>query len=445
MLKEFENFVEENSLFNHNHKLLVAVSGGADSVALVDILSKNKYEFSIAHFNFRLRGIDSEMDEIFVKNLAKKYNVQFFVENADTIQYAKDRKISVEMAARKLRYDWFNSIIATNNLNFIATAHHSDDNVETILLNLAKKTGLRGLCGIPIKNNNVVRPLLFASKKQIMEYCNQNNLLFRTDHTNFETVYERNKIRHLVIPQFKQVSTVFEQNVVETANILKKYSQLIDNQIVKFKNKCSVQNSNSIEIDVQKAREFEPIDLYFYEFLKDFGFNNDHIKNLILSLNKPGNIFYSKTHKIIVERNKVFITPIIVADKQIIVINKHQLLNNLSLNKNILNCKIVNVEDLKIEKSPNFAYFDIDKIQFPIIFRHWQDGDYFYPFGFAKKKKLSNFFVDKKIGGYEKMNIWLMLSVNKIAWIVGYRSDDRFKIDDSTQNVLVLILSENSN
>lgn len=438
MLKEFENFVLENYLFAHTDKLLVAVSGGADSVALVDILSKNNYNFAIAHFNFRLRGADSEMDEIFVKNLAKKYNVQFFVERTDTLQYAKDRKISVEMAARKLRYDWFNSIIATNNLNFIVTAHHSDDNVETILLNLAKKSGLRGLCGIPVKNNNVVRPLLFASKKLIMDYCNQNNLTYRTDHTNFETIYERNKIRHLVIPQFKQVSNAFEQNVIETAKILKKYQQLVDNMLFKFINYCTAQNSNSIEIDIQKSMEYEPIELFYYEFLKNFGFNSDNVNNLLSSLNKPGNIFYSKTHKIFVERNKIIVTPIIIADKQIIVVNKYELLNNIVLNTNKLTSEIVSFEDIKIDKNSNIAYFDIDKLQFPIIFRHWQNGDYFYPFGLGRKKKISNFFVDKKIGSYQKINTWLMLSGNKIAWIVGHRTDERFKIDEKTKQVLVL-------
>ena len=443
MQKEFIKNIEEKNLTNKNEKILIAVSGGADSVVLLDLFVKSKFDVAIAHCNFKLRKNDSNLDEDFVKNLSKKYNIPFFIKICDAKDYSEKNKISIEMAARKLRYDWFEQIAKDNYFDKIATAHHSNDSVETILLNLSRKTGIRGLIGIPEKNKRLIRPLLFVSKKQIIEYCNKNKLKFRTDKTNFETKFQRNKIRHLIIPEFEKINPAFSSNVLKTAENLKLYQQFFDIHFEKFKNECVEIKNNIIKINIEKLSDFEPKKLFLYEYIRIYNFNNAQTDSILQILNnQSGKIFYSDKYRLIKERNYLIIN--IITEQKITeyFIEKNResiVINTTATDKLELNCSFLEIEKIKLVKNKNVAFFDNDKLVFPLKIRKWQAGDFFKPYGMkGKKKKLSNFFKDNKLTQIEKENIWIIESAGRIIWIVGYRTAEDFKIDKQTSKVFIV-------
>ena len=443
MQKDFIKNIEEKNLTNKNEKILIAVSGGADSVVLLDLFVKSKFDVAIAHCNFKLRKNDSNLDENFVKNLSEKYNIPFFIKICDAKAFSEKNKISIEMAARKLRYDWFEQIAKKNFFDKIATAHHSGDSVETILMNLSRKTGIRGLIGIPEKNNRIIRPLLFASKSQIIEYCDKNKLEFRTDKTNFETIFQRNKIRHLIIPEFEKINPAFSLNVIQSAENLRLYKDFFDIHFKKFKNKCVIIQNNIVKIEIEKFKSFEPKKLFLYEFLRNYNFNDSQVEMIIDMLdNQSGKMFYTDEYRLVKERNYLIINKKNKQENSEYFIKKNS--EKISINVDLadelkLQCSFIEVENLKLTNNRNFAFFDADKLDFPLKIRKWQAGDFFRPYGMkGRKKKLSNFFKDNKLTQVEKENIWIIESNGKIIWIVGFRTDDNFKITKQTTKIYIL-------
>lgn len=441
MLKKFLNFISEKQLANTNDKILLAVSGGADSVAMLDLFSKSDFNISIVHCNFLLRDKNSNEDQKFVAKLADIYKVELFSKNCQTIQYSEQKKISIEMAARELRYNWFYELAAKHKFTKIATAHHQNDSVETILLNLSKKSGIKGLTGIPAINNNVIRPLLFANKKQILGYCTKNNLIFRTDESNFDNNYQRNKIRNNIIPEFEKISPAFVENVIQTAKYLQQYIDFFKSKLKNFKDRCVLYNDYSVSINTKKIIEFEPIELFLYEFLKEYGFNSSQVSNIISSINSVGKQFYANQNRIIINRNELIITNLYTEDKEksyfINYSDQNIIINNKQVDAMELNMKIINRSETKISKSTNIAMFDFDKLKFPLLIRKWKEGDYFFPLGMNNKKKISDFFTDKKFSLIDKENTWLLTSNNQIIWVISHRIDNRFKITENTQKIII--------
>lgn len=439
MIKKFEKYYQKNELFAKTDNILLTVSGGRDSVAMVHLFYQAKLNFGIAHCNFKLRGKDSDNDEKFVFDLANKLKVPFYATSFDTKTYAKTNKLSTQMAARELRYRWFAEIKEKNNFQYIATAHHKNDVAETLLINLAKGTGLSGLHGIKNKVGDIIRPLLCFNRGVIDAFIEENKLPFREDKSNEETKYVRNKVRHKIIPELEKINPSFIETIFNETQHFGELEQLLEIKINEDKKKCFALKAENIEIDISKLIQLKPLKTYLFYFLKPYGFNADDIIDVMKSLDKQsGKKFSSKTHQIIKDRNKLIITTNQQQKITEFVIEKLEDFKKLPIS---MEAKMVVKKEIKtIKKDKNFAYLNADKINFPLTLRKWKKGDKFKPFGMRGVKKLSDFFIDEKLSLLEKGNVWLLTSNNKIIWVVGHRIDDDFKLTEKTQHVLQLQL-----
>lgn len=437
MLKKFEKYYQKNELFAKTDQILLTVSGGRDSVAMVNLFHQTKLNFGIAHCNFKLRGKEADKDEKFVKDLAKKLNVPFYTVLFNTHEFADENKISTQMAARELRYSWFEEIRTKNNYQFIATAHHKNDVAETLLINLTKGTGLSGLHGIAVKNGKIIRPLLCFNRNEINEFVESNKIKFREDKSNAETNYVRNKIRHNIIPELEKINPSFIETIFKETQQFEELEQLLETKVNEDKKKCFLVQHGNIEADIPKLIQLNPLKTYLFYFLKPYGFNADEVIDVINSLKRQsGKKFLSSTHQLIKDRNKLIISTLQKEEKKEFSIEKLQDFSQLPFQ---LKAEILLKKKLKlIKKEKNYAYLDADKIKFPFTIRKWKTGDKFKPFGMKGVKKLSDFFIDEKFSLLEKENIWLLLSNNKIVWVVGHRMDDDFKLTEKTQQILQL-------
>ena len=418
-------------------RLLVAVSGGPDSVVLLDALHREGFFVVIAHCNFHLRGDASNEDAEFVKSLAAKYQVPYCLIDFDTEKVAEERKISIEMAARDLRYEWFEQMAAEHNCDLIAVAHNADDTVETFFLNLTRGSGLQGLSGMAQLRGKIVRPLLKVSRKQIMEYIAEYNLQYRIDATNLETIYTRNKIRHNLIPQFEEINPSFLNTmannmrfIASAQSIVEAYAAEAYKKVVKIENECVI-------FDLKALKQCQGIDTLLFIWLTPYGFSSDVIMQLYHSLfdNLSGKQFISATHRIVLERESIELELIQSRDAIHSVLIEQE---DTSLESPIhLEINEVDIADFKLIKSANVACLDAAKLQYPLILRRWQQGDWFIPFGMKGRKKLSDFFVDKKFSTNEKEQLWLLTSGDDIVWVVGHRVDARYAVTDKTQRVKI--------
>ncbi len=434
MLNNFIKYISDNNLFSKQDKIILTVSGGADSITMLDLFSKANFSFAIAHCNFNLRGNDSVKDAEFVEALSKKHNAPFYTISFDTINYSKENGISIEMAARELRYNWFEKIRIKDKYNFIATAHHKDDLIETLFINLSRGCGISGLTGFKNKSNFIIRPMLFANKNDIDLYVKQNKLDYKHDYTNDDTEIIRNNFRHKIIPLFEKINPNFKNSILKSINNFNDIEKIYFKSINTEKNNIITANKNIIKIDIKKLLNLEASKTYLYEFLKEYNFNSSNVDDIYASLtSQSGKIFYSKTH-------------ILNKDRDFLIINKIESKNN---NINIISADIKSISKpikLKFESknnkvdfkttNNNIAYLDKDKLKFPLRLRLWENGDYFYPLGMNKKKKMSDFLIDNKISLIEKENIYVLTSDENIIWIVGHRIDNRFKITDETKDII---------
>lgn len=439
MIKKFEKYLLKNELFAKTDKILLTVSGGRDSVAMVYLFKAAKLNFGIAHCNFKLRGKEADKDEKFVKELADKIEVPFYATSFNTKEFANEHKISTQMAARELRYRWFEEIRTQNHFNYIATAHHKNDVAETLLINLTKGTGISGLHGISSKNGKIVRPLLCFNRIEINDFVESNKIKYREDKSNEETKYVRNKIRHNVIPELEKINPSFIETIFNETQQFAELEQLLETKINEDKKKCFSVNNENIAIDIVKLIHLKPLKTYLFYFLKPYGFNADDVVDVMKSLEKQsGKKFLSKTHQIIKDRNQLIISILRDTENEVFEIN---VIKDFRLLPFTLDAKMVSKETLKpIKKDKIYAYLDADKIKFPLTIRKWQQGDKFKPFGMNGVKKISDFFVDEKLSLLEKENTWLLTLNNKIIWVIGHRIDDDFKLTEKTQQVLQLQL-----
>ncbi len=438
MKERFIQFIKNQQLFEPDTEILLTVSGGIDSVFMLHLFYECNFDFSIAHCNFKLRGDESDKDEQFVKQLAERYACAFYIKSFDTETYAEENNLSIQMAARELRYDWFEEIREKNNYDYIAIAHNLDDLIETFFINLIRGTGLKGLTGIKSKTNKIIRPILFAQRNEIIEYCSKKNISYREDSSNISTKYLRNKIRHEVIPLFKEINpSITEtiiQNTIRFAHAEKIYSDTI-NQIKKI---FVFKDADDYYINIQKLLEKGELKkTILFEILTEFNFSNKIIDDIVLSLDgTSGKKFFSSTHRLLRDREFLIVSPIKDKKENLYYIDEgsKEIKHPIHLKFSVVD----NNDSFEITKDKLIAYIDYDKVEFPLLLRKWHKGDYFQPFGLPHFKKLSDFFVDNKFSINEKENTWILASGEKIIWVIGYRIDDRFKIISNTKKILII-------
>lgn len=420
-------------------KLLLAVSGGVDSVALCELSRQAGLSFGIAHCNFGLRGDESDRDEKFVKSLGEKYGVAVFIKRFATAAYAQEQKLSVQEAARNLRYDWFEQLRKEQGFDFVLLAHHADDNVETLLLNFFRGTGLEGLTGMPEEKQGTrcLRPMLALRRREIEAFAKERGLTWVEDSSNASSKYTRNFLRNEIIPQLRNTFPQVEETLLRNAGRMKQTAALYKPLVADLKKKICEVRGQEVHIPVLKLLQYKHTSLV-YEIIKDFGFGETAVAEVLkLTEAESGRYVANESFRIIRHRRWLVVAPFRTT-AGIHVINREDSL--LHFDKHRLKLKFTAREKTTLDPSPQVAQLNAKEIRFPLVLRKWKAGDYFYPLGMQKKKKLARFFIDQKLSKTEKENLWVLESHKRIVWVVGMRIDDRFKLTDQTKDVLVLEL-----
>lgn len=425
-----------------------------DSVVLCDLCKKSGFDFIIAHCNFQLRGEESNRDEQFVRELGKKYDAEVLVRRFSTEEYAKQKKVSIQVAARELRYNWFNELLNPGSplpaCDYLLTAHHLDDNIETVLMNFFKGTGISGLRGILPKHEKIIRPLLFAKKEELAFFAKENKLDWVEDSSNLSDRYSRNYLRHHVIPLIQKIFQEAEDNLAANIQRFSEIEELYAQAIAVHKKKLIERKGNELHIPVLKLKKSAPLHTIIYEIVKEFGFHSAQVNEVVELLDsESGRYVASSSHRVIKNRNWLIIAPVASTDAETILIEENTKLIEFAPDghrKSSLQFDYITVRDFKPGSYPlpaanAIATLDIKQIRFPLILRKWKKGDYFYPLGMKKKKKLARFFIDQKLSMTDKEKVWVLEANKKIIWVVGYRIDERFKVTDATKNILKIYLT----
>lgn len=450
LYQEFIKNIQAQDLFEKKDFLLLAVSGGKDSVALCELCFQAGFNFEIAHCNFKLRGEESDRDENFVRELSKQYGVDVCVKEFETEKYAQENKISIQVAARELRYAWFNDLLisargeaATDNLRncYLLTAHHADDNIETLLMNFFKGTGIKGLQGILPKQGKIIRPLLFAKREDIERFIKDNHLKFVEDSSNNSDKYTRNYFRHQLIPAVEKNFPQAKENLINNIERFREIDMLYQQSLQYHKKNLLEYKGNEIHIPVLKLSKSKPVKTIIYEVIKDFGFTAHQTPEVMHLLGSDsGKYISSSTHKILKNRSWLIIAPLDTAESNHILIEKND--TKIDFKEGVLQLKASFNSEKRPVNSEGIALLDLKNIAFPLLLRRWKEGDYFYPLGMQKKKKLSRFFIDRKIPLTQKEKIWVIESNKKIIWVIGQRIDERFKMTDKTRDSLEIRFTE---
>ncbi|WP_026776530.1 tRNA lysidine(34) synthetase TilS [Polaribacter sp. Hel_I_88] len=433
MIQKFTAHINQNFPFLKDKKLLIAISGGLDSVVLYQQLATLHFDISLAHCNFNLRGKESDLDAEFVNNLSQKTSNQIFIKSFDTQKYSKENKLSTQIAARELRYSWFQELAEKHHFDFIITAHHADDNLETFLINLTRGTGLEGFTGIPKINGNIVRPLLPFSREEILKYAKENNISWREDASNASTKYTRNKIRHQVVPILKEVNPSLLSSFEKTLENLQESQQILTDSIDKVSSEIMETKNAITKINIDKIQQLSNSKAYLYQLLKKFGFTEWNDVYDLLSA-QSGKQVFSETHRLLKDRDFLMLTKktnVIsnVVEKSLIQENQSKITNPVQLT--------FEQTQEKSTENKQTIYVDKDLLKYPLLIRKWQNGDYLYPSKMQGKKKLSKFFKDAKFSLLEKENTWLLCNANnEIIWVINHRQDRRFSIKPSTKSTL---------
>lgn len=434
MLKKVQHHLEKNFPYLQGKRLLLAVSGGIDSMVLLDICKNLHLEIGIAHCNFQLRGNESDGDELFIKEKANQLQIPLFIQKFDTEKFANDTKLSIQLAARKLRYDWFNKLLDIENYDFLLTAHHLDDQVETFLINLTRGTGLEGLTGIPAQNETIIRPLLEVSRAEIENYAEQNQIKWREDASNASDKYLRNKIRHHVVPVLKELNASFLTSFQDTLGYLNAANALVEDASELVYEKVVEIKEDTIQINCNTLLAYKNYKSYLYQWLKQYEFTawND-IYELVHA--QSGKQVFSSTHLLLKDRDYLILSQkTISVEENTFFIDENT--KNLKFPLNITLCQIDDI----LEPTKNVIFVNQEKLVFPLQIRKKKEGDYFYPSGMEGKKKLSKYFKDEKYSLLDKEKQWLLISNDDIIWVVGKRADKRFLANTKTKNILKIEL-----
>jgi len=437
MIDEFKKFVSENNLIKPGEKILLAVSGGIDSMVMAHLFIQQHYNIGIAHCNFSLRASESDKDENMVRQYASDHNIPFYTTRFETKSFAKKNRLSVQMAARDLRYNWFEEIRMKNGYDSIAVAHNLNDNIETLLINLTRGTGLTGMTGMKPVNNRIIRPLLFATRQDILTFRDKHKIIFREDRSNADTKYTRNKIRHLVIPILKEINPSIEITLNETAERFSGFNEIVSEYISQLKKSISEEKEQFITFNISQLKTFLPNKAVLFELFKPYGITNALLVDLMKVIEgKTGGQIITDTHRIIKNRKEIIISDEEIRNETIYTIKNEQAFCIFPGISSVRNVSIT--ETFEIPSDPHIACIDSQKVTFPMTIRKWKAGDHFYPLGMKQKKKLSDYFIDNKYSRFDKENIFILESDGKIVWIIGDRIDDRYKITRSTTTGLLL-------
>lgn len=438
LFSQFHAYIKKYRLFDQKDRLLIAVSGGVDSVVLCELCHQTGFDFIIAHCNFKLRGAESDADETLVKSLGIKYGVEVKTISFETESYAEENKVNIQIAARELRYHWFNQIVDELSINHILTAHHANDNVETVLMNFLKGTGINGLKGISAKDGGiggkVVRPLLFAKKDSLLEFAKANQLEWREDQSNSTNKYTRNYFRNEILPSIEKVIPAIQDNLLENISRFNEVDEIYKIGLSNLTKILITKKGEDLFIPVLKLQKMPALSTVLYEVLGNYNFTSNQIPEVIkLISSESGKYMVSSTHRLLKNRQWMILSPLKSKESNVILIEQED--GEILFSNGVIQIKNTEVA-FKINTDKSFAMLDLSNIKFPLLLRKYKKGDYFYPLGMEKKKKLSRFFIDNKLSLDEKENTWVIESDKKIIWIVGHRIDNRFKITPKTKSVI---------
>lgn len=440
MLNFFIQFFKEKNLLHQQNHFIVATSGGVDSVVLCELCHQANFSFSIAHCNFKLRGAESERDEAFVRSLGEKYNVDVFVETFATEDAAREGKISIQEAARFLRYRWFKELSQEKTLSLVLLAHHANDDIETVIMNFFRGTGLEGLTGMQwdLSASGCLRPMLTFSRKEIENFASDNNLIWVEDSSNSSNKYTRNFFRNEIIPAIKKVYSQVEENILNNVQRFKKINNLYNLLVNDIKEKLNKASLPEVRIPVKLLMRYSHTSL-IYEIIKDYGFGEKQVSEVEkLANSESGKFIENENYQIIRHRHWFIISPKIERSNTIAI---EEGLKEIQFAGGLLEIKTKTSKKSILSNEQNIAVIDAKEIEYPLLLRLWKEGDYFYPLGMQKKKKLSRFFIDQKLPKNEKEKVWIIESANRIVWVVGKRIDNRFKITPNTKQVIQFNLS----
>ncbi|MNQ47310.1 tRNA(Ile)-lysidine synthase [compost metagenome] len=435
MFLKFQNHIVSRFPFLVEKKLFLAVSGGLDSMVLLHLLSQLPYEIAVLHCNFQLRGLESFGDQEFIQNYCDQNNIPIFTTHFDTEAFAKDYKLSTQVAARELRYSWFYELLEEENFDYILTAHHADDNLETFIINLTRGTGLEGLTGIPEQNDKIIRPLLPFSREEILKYAEENKIEWREDSSNASTKYLRNKIRHNLVPVLKEINPNFLDAFQKTQSFLQESKEMVEDASIVVYQQVAKEEGDDIHFDLNQLKKLPNYKSYLYQWLKEFGFSawND-IYDLVEG--QSGKQVYAEEFRLLKNRETLILSPLSEMPEN----DEYQINENDTEVNFPLKMSLCNVGHTTFD-SNRAIFVDADKIRFPLILRKWKEGDVFQPFGMrGKSKKVSKLFKDEKLSLIEKEKTWILCSENEIVWVVGIRQDERFKIEKTTNHILKIEL-----
>ena len=440
LIESFKNYNRPGGLLHPGDRLLLAVSGGPDSVVLCKICDMLGYDFAIAHCNFKLRAEESDADADFVRDLADHYKVPFMLKEFDTAAFVMEQGMGIQDAARKLRYDWFRSLMADtkNRFRWLLTAHHADDNVETLLMNFFKGTGIKGIQGIPYRNEYILRPLLFAFREDIMAFAHDHSVTYRTDSSNESTKYTRNFFRLELIPSIEKVFPAVKRNLAANISRFSEVGILYDKSVADVKRKLLQQKNEDWLIPLRRLASVKALRTITFEIIRDFNFSVQQTDEVIALLNsQTGKYIDSATHRLLINRNWIVISPLRQQVSGFHLIHSEAGIQQAGPFRIAVE---IRKNDGRIHKDNRLAQLDMDMLKFPLLLRPWRPGDYFYPLGMRKKKKISRFLTDVKLSLQQKSETMVLESDGKIIWVAGIRIDDRFKVTDGSQSIFQLSL-----
>ncbi len=439
MLDSLKQYIHDKSLFAADDKILLTVSGGIDSMVMLHLFRQLEVQFGVAHCNFQLRGRESDEDAQFVKTSVEMLGIPFFQARFETTTYAEENKLSIQMAARELRYTWFENIRKAHGYNSIATAHNADDSVETFFINLSRGCGLDGLTGIKPKSGNIIRPLLFAPREVISAYARRKGVSYREDSSNASDKYLRNYIRHNVLPVLDEAQSNFRKGIHTTIQNLISDHHLYNHLLNKLKADIVKTQDNNLYINIESLQELPEVTGFLWEVLSPFSFNRDTCFEIASQLDgQPGKVFLSPTHRLIKDRSHLIVTKLQKNEHQQFYLDPDNVPQGLpfKVDMTIEDCN----GELPISRDSDIAMIDFNLLQWPLVLRKWRAGDYFAPLGMENLKKISDFLIDQKLSLFDKENTWVMESGSRICWVVGLRIDHRFRIRETTRKVLKIAI-----
>ncbi|MCB9017340.1 MAG: tRNA lysidine(34) synthetase TilS [Prevotellaceae bacterium] len=434
MEEKVKSFIAEQNLFGKSDKIIVGISGGADSVALLSVLHGLGYDCVAVHCNFHLRGAESDRDEAFVTEFVERLGMSLYKVDFETEKYATEKKMSIEMAARELRYAWFAEMKEKERAACVAIAHHSDDVVETFLINLTRGTGIHGLTGIKPKNGDIVRPLLCVSRAEVLSYLERKGLSHVEDSTNKDTIYVRNKFRNVIIPLFETINPGFRDSLLRTMENLQLAERFISDGMQERQSEIIAREGDVWRISIDRLHKYGNEKFLLFEMLQPFGFVSAVVDNIYDGLDgRSGSQYYSDRYRVQKDRRELILSRKTEDADVVYTVAEDATSVEVPVR---LSLEVKSAADVVLQKDKNNCYVDVSRLQFPLTIRRWRDGDSFLPFGMKGRKKLSDFFVDNHFSLYRKEHTWLLLSGEEIVWIIGERCDNRYRMELDTEKVL---------